>query len=133
MMTDSVRTFRIPPEAHARLVLGVIGSVIREGVLQEIEHAMRGGRPRPLILLIDSPGGSPEIGIELYEKLTEACKSGALILTTCNMKKTESSAVCIYCAGQERWCGNRASFLLHEAAFSPHFKTGGPQDGLGPN
>ncbi len=112
-------SFQIPTAAVARRLLGVVNPAMREGVLNDINNAKQSGRRTELFLLIDSPGGSPEIGIELYAKLTEACNSGVLALTTCNIKRTESSAICIYCAGQIRWCGKRTSFLLHEAAFDP--------------
>lgn len=120
-MSNMIQTesFQIPTTAVARRLLGVVNPAMREGVLNDIKEAKQSGRRTELVLLIDSPGGAPEVGIELYEKLTEACNSGVLALTTCNIKRTESSAVCIYCAGQIRWCGRRTSFLLHEAAFDP--------------
>lgn len=66
------------------------------------------------ILEINSRGGSVSLAMKMVEILEEISPKACKIITS-NIGICESSSVCVYCAGHERWCIEEGTFLLHEA------------------
>ena len=65
------------------------------------------------VILISSPGGSVFPGISAYNFL----KGIPAEVLTHNFGSTDSSAICLFCAGSERFCVPHGRFLIHGLGF----------------
>ncbi|MBC6444099.1 MAG: ATP-dependent Clp protease proteolytic subunit [Alphaproteobacteria bacterium GM202ARS2] len=106
-MTDR-RTFirfmaQVTPSSAERL-LAIIDSKLRDGA--DNFH-----------LLINSPGGSVEHGMAIYNFLKGLV---GVDVTTYNFGTVDSIGVIIFCAGKERVCVPHARFLLHPVKSTFH-------------
>jgi len=69
---------------------------------------------RRFVILVSSPGGSVFPGISAYNFL----KGIPAEILTHNFGSTDSSAICLFCAGSKRYCVPHGRFLIHGIGFN---------------
>ncbi len=94
--------------------LGLINHENAGKIVATIEAKLREGR-RDFYLAMKSPGGEAFAGQWLYGRLREL----PITLTTHNRKHVGSAAMDLYLAGERRLAEPGATFLIHQAQFSP--------------
>ena len=78
-----------------------------------LEQKLNEGTER-FVILISSPGGSVFPGISAYNFL----KGIPAEILTHNFGSTDSSAICLFCAGSKRLCVPHGRFLIHGIGFN---------------
>jgi ATP-dependent protease ClpP protease subunit len=101
----------------AMKLAGEVTGIVRDNLLDQLKSARCREGLTYFLLLIDSPGGSTRLGGELFEALTTASQERVIHLTTYNVGRTDSAALCLFCAGSRRATGENGTFLLHQARF----------------
>ena len=81
-------------------------------LMAALEQKLKEGIDR-FVILISSPGGSVFQGISAYNFL----KGIPAEILTCNFGSTDSSAICLFCAGSTRFCVPHGRFLIHGLGF----------------
>jgi ATP-dependent protease ClpP protease subunit len=97
---------------------GEITGIVRDNLLDQLKDARSREGLTYFSLVIDSPGGSTRLGAELFFALTTAAQERVIHVTSYNVGRTDSAALCLFCAGSRRYVVNNGTFLLHEARFS---------------
>lgn len=81
-------------------------------LMAELEKKLKEGIDR-FVILISSPGGNVFQGISAYNFL----KGIPSEVLTFNFGSTDSSAICLFCAGSTRFCVPHGRFLIHGLGF----------------
>jgi len=81
-------------------------------LMAALEQKLKEGIDR-FVILISSTGGSVFHGISAYNFL----KGIPAEIRTCNFGSTDSSAICLFCAGSTRLCVPHGRFLIHGLGF----------------
>lgn len=100
------------PEEEKTLYLTLsspISDQIANQLVAQVDTAIRSQKFTHLYILINSPGGSVNGGIFLYNYL----RSLPIKITTHNLGQVDSIGNVIYLAGQDRFAAPATTFLLH--------------------
>jgi ATP-dependent Clp endopeptidase proteolytic subunit ClpP len=81
-------------------------------LMATLEQKLKEGIER-FVILISSPGGQVFHGISAYNFL----KGIPAEIQTHNFGSTDSSAICLFCAGAKRLCVPHGRFLIHGIGF----------------
>jgi ATP-dependent protease ClpP protease subunit len=113
------------------IAVAVIDRELNQPMVDNLDLLLRRCEPgerRSFVLCINSEGGSTMLGERMYDRLRKAISEERIRLTTFNTGKTDSAAVSVFCAGEERIAAPDSAFLLHRAGFIQI--EGEPQEGM---